>query len=916
MARARAPRTGRARLGALALAALAGCAGSDDITRAPQPAPTATESAAPAPPPLPNGRLPDTARPLRYELALSIDPDKDRFGGEVRIGVQIPAPTRAVVLHGRDLSIGRVEALVDGRRVLGTPSFRAAAGARDAPDELVLTFDQPLLAGRAELHLAYSAPLGDKLSGLYRVREGEGRYVFTQFEPTEARRMLPCFDEPSFKVPFELKVTTPKGNLVVANAEEIERRPSDDGKSLTFRFAPTAPLPTYLLALAVGPLEVREGPSAPLKIRLITTRGKAAQGDLVLEAAAAHAALLAAYFDRPFPYAKLDLVAVPDFGFGAMENAGLISFREELILLDGKGSSTAARRLLAANVAHEISHHWFGNLVTMPWWDDLWLNEGFATMMEGRIVDAWRPSMDLGLDALRARSVVMGRDALDSARAVRKPVSTNSEAEEAFDEITYDKGAAVFRMLEAWLGPEVFKSGIRAYLKAHEHGNASAADLFQALSAASGKDIAPVASTFLDQPGLPLLRAELVCAPGAAPKVKLSQTRYRPRRGGPAGSGAEAEARWQLPYCLTYEGNEKQPPLCGLLAAPSAELTLAGDRCPRWLHPDAEESGYYRFALPPAQSSALFAAARALDPRSRMGLIDNSWALVQSGDLGVDALLDLLSSLRRERHRMVIEQMVAALDAISRSLVDDPSRPAFRRYVSSLLLPLAKELGWEPRKGDSDEQRLLRKSLLGALSTLAEDPWITAEAEKRASLYLRDSRLVDADVAAIALHASTRRAGDKRFEALLAASKKAASAADRVAAVGALGSFADPLLLRRALDLILGDQIKLADSFYVFNTAMMWAESRPVVLGWVKEHFAELKTRMPDFLVARLSGVVEAICERGERDDSARFFTEGLRATEGAERALAQALETADICIELRSREGARVKKRWGAKKN
>jgi hypothetical protein len=264
---------------------------------------------------------------------------------------------------------------------------------------------------------------------------------------------------------------------------------------------------------------------------------------------------------------------------------------------------------------------------------------------------------------------------------------------------------------------------------------------------------------------------------------------------------------------------------------------------------------------------------------------------------------------------MVIEQMIATLDAVSRSLVEDGSRPAFRRYVSSLLLPLARELGWEPRKGESDEQRLLRKSLLGALSTLAEDPWIAVEAEKRAALYLKDPHLVDPDVAAIALNAAARRGGEKRFEELLTAAKKAGSAAERVVAVGALGSFADPLLLRRALDLVLGDQIKLADSFYVFNTAMTWAESRPVLLGWVKEHFAELKTRMPDFLVARLSGVVEAICEKNERDDSARFFTEGLRATEGADRALAQALEMADICIELRGREGARVKKRWGGKK-
>ncbi|MFO0756761.1 MAG: M1 family metallopeptidase [Byssovorax sp.] len=895
----------------LALLGSASCAGGDDLTRAPQPIVTAADPTPPVPPPLPTGRLPGTASPLRYALSLAIDPEKDRFTGDVTITLDVPKATRAIVLHGRDLTIGRAEVLAEGQPIAVTPSARASAGQKEGLDELVLTLARPLRAGKAELRIAYSAEISDKLSGLYRVREGEGRYVFTQLEPTEARRVLPCFDEPSFKVPLELKVTVPKGNLVVANGEEAERTPSEDGKSLTFRFTPTAPLPTYLFALAAGPLEVREGARSPVKIRLVTTKGKAAQGDLVLEAAAAHTELLAAYFDRPFPYQKLDLLAVPEFGFGAMENAGLIAFREELILLDLKGASTAARQKLAANVAHEISHHWFGNLVTMPWWDDLWLNEGFATMMESRIVDAWRPELGLGLDALRAKAVVMGRDALGAARAVRTPVATSSEAEEAFDEITYDKGAAVFAMLEGWLGKDVFQQGIRGYLKAHEHGNASAAELFSALSSTSGKDIARVAGTFLDQPGVPLLRAEIACDKGKPPLVKLRQERYRPKRAG-VDTASGGEARWSVPYCLRHEGGEKSAPLCGLLDAASAEVPLGVERCPRWVHPNAEQSGYYRFALPPAETRALFAAARALDPRSRLGVIDNAWALVQSGDLGADRLIDLLSGLRGERSRAVVEQMIAALDAMDRTLVDDAARPAFRRLVSSLLLPLGKQLGWDAKKTDTDDQRLLRRSVLAALSTLAEDPWLDAEADRRARKYLADPRSVDPDIAAIALSVSSRRAGETRFDELLAASRKATSAADRVVAVSALGSFADPILLRHALDRMLGDQIKLADSFYVFNAAMTWAASRPTVLGWVKEHFAELKTRMPDFLVARLSSVVASICDAGERQESARFFTEGLRATEGAERALALALETVDGCVDLRAREGARLKKRLG----
>ena len=749
---------------ALILVTLTGCAAGNDITRAPLPAAPGATSASPAPAPLASGRLPDTARPIRYALSLVVDPAKERFLGDVTIDVDVPAPTQAVVLHGRDLSVIRADAMVAGLPVSAQAELRMAAGGKGSPEELVLTLARPIPAGKAQIRIAYSAPLDGKLSGMYRVEEGGAFYAFTQLEPMDARRLLPCFDEPGFKVPFEVKVTTPKGNLVVANSNEIERTDAEDGRSETFTFAPTAPLPTYLLALAVGPFEVREGAAAPVKIRLITARGKSRLGDLALEAAAAHLKLLGEYFDRPYPYAKLDLLAVPEFGFGAMENAGLVTFREDLVLLDPQRASVAARRSMAENVAHELAHHWFGNLVTMEWWDDLWLNEGFATWMEAKVVDAWHPAMNARLEALGEKGWVMGFDALDTARAVRQPVRSNSEAEEAFDGITYEKGASVIEMLESWLGPDAFREGVRAYIKAHEHGNATSADLFAALSKASGKEVWPIASTFLDQPGVPLVRAALVCdgakgatgAAGKGPRVTLAQARFHARLAAP---GDTAGAAWRIPLCVAYEGGEKAGPACGVLEGPGGEIALPGGRCPRWIYPNAHESGYFRFALPRAQLSALAGAGKDLDVRSRIGLLNNAWALVQSGDLGADALLDLLSGMRRERHRLVIGQLIDTLTSVSDTLVSDDLRPAFQAYASSLLLPIARELGWEAQKTDTDEERLLRKAALSALATLAEDPWLAAEADRRATAYLKEPRSVDGDVAAIALRASTRRAG-------------------------------------------------------------------------------------------------------------------------------------------------------------
>ncbi len=717
--------------------------------------------------------------------------------------------------------------------------------------------------------------------------------------------MLPCFDEPGYKVPFELRVTTPKGNIVVANSPEIEHTDAEEGRATLFHFAPTQPIPAYLFALAVGPLDIREGPKEPVPIRVITTRGKAKLGDLAIEAATAHTKILVDYFARAYPYPKLDLLAVPEFGFGAMENAGLITFREDLLLLDPKHASTEARRAMATNVAHEISHHWFGNLVTMPWWDDLWLNEGFATWMEGKVVDAWKPQMDARLEASRAKGNVMALDALDSARAVRQPVANNAEAEEAFDNITYDKGAAVLGMLEAWVGPDAFRDGIRAYLKAHEYGSATSADLFQALSKSSSKDVWTVASTFLDQPGVPLVRAELTCEKGSAPKVKLAQERYRAR---PATEGDRRGTTWKIPMCVAYEGGKS--PACGMLAAPTGEIELPPGRCPRWIYPNAQENGYFRFALPPAQLAALADGGRALDVRSRIGLVNDGWALVQSGDLGSDALLDLVASMRGEKNRLVLDQIVVTLQGVSDKLIDDASRPAFRAYVSSVLGPIARDLGFEPRPKESDDAKLLRQSLLSALAVLAEDPWVASQADRAATAFLKDPRSVDADIAAIALRASTRHAGDKRFHELTEALRRAPAPEDRVITVGALGAFADPALLRRALDLLLGDQLKFQDAFSIYTAAMTYPDSRRTVLAWVQEHFGELKAKLPDFVLTRLASSVGTICEAPARADAARFFVAAMKGTDAGDRALREALETADLCIDLRAREASRIKKK------
>jgi len=894
-------------LGFWLTAAALGCGGSNDITRAPRPPTAASVTVdAVAPAPLESGRLSDAARPTHYALSLIVDPEKDRFAGDVTIDIELREPTRFIVLHGRELSLVRAEALVGGEYVPVEIEERAAAGGKGEPEELVVRLARTVPPGHVQLRIAYSAPLVDVLTGLYRVRDGEDSFAFTQFQPADARRVFPCFDEPAFKVPFDVKVTTPKQNLVFGNTPEVERIPSEDGQDVTFVFATTPPLPTYLVAVAVGPLEAREAEGAPIPLRLITTRGKGHLGEPVLSAARDHARMLANYFDRPFPFPKLDLLAVPEFGYGAMENAGLVTFREELVLFDSTDASPQARRQMGVTVAHELSHHWFGNSVTIEWWDDLWLNEGFATWLAAKIVDEWKPGSGARLEGLAAKSRAMDLDALDSARAVRQPVHSTSEAEAAFDAIVYDKGSSVLGMLEQWLGPEVFRDGVRSFIAAHEGTTATSADLFQALSVAAGREVWPVASTFLDQSGVPLVRAELSCAAagsGAGATLRLEQSRHRAR---PSTAEERRDTSWMIPVCVAFDGDGGQP-ACGLLEGPSLSLELPGERCPRWVYPNAGESGYYRFALSEQGFRSLVRSRGALGVAHRVGLVSNMWALVQSGDLEPELTMKLLFELRRERDRLVVEQIIAVLRAMNIELVSDAERPRFRRYATALLLPMAKELGWSKRERDSGDDRLLRRSVLEALSVLSDDRWMKTKANERAQAYLDDPASMDVEIAGIALSVASRHGKPEMFTRLTQALRDASTPQHRLAALSALASLGDPALLRRALDLILSGEVRKQDAFYLIRGASAWPESQPVVIDWLEARFPEIRQRLPGFIITRFLDGLDNVCEPALRNRLADLLGPGMKDVEGASSRLSQVLEKADSCVASRARAARSV---------
>lgn len=883
-------------LTALALVLTACTAGT---TSPPAPPPKSAPAGAVDLPPAPfspkeatSVRLPEGAAPLRYDLTLRVDPRQRDFSGEAHIDVALAAPSDQLVLHARAMTIEG--ATVDGAPVVVKP--RRAFGAKDDSEEIVLGFGKTLPAGEHAVVIRYTAPFNGQLRGLYKVERGGRSYAFTQLEAIDARRMFPGFDEPRFKTPFTLHVEVPEGMTAASNAP-VKGAHGSAGKNV-FDFETTPPLPTYLVALAVGDLEITEGPKDPVPIRMISIPGKGKLGGLALDAAAAYLKIFGAYFDRAYPYAKLDIVAVPDFGPGAMENPGLVTFREELLLLDPKRAPIWATRRMESVMAHELAHQWFGDLVTMQWWDDIWLNEGFATWMGTKAVDVRKPDTRAGIEQIGGKLNVMGTDALGAARPVRIPVATSDAILEASGWTAYVKGQAVLRMLEEHVGPEVFQDGLRAYIKSHEWGAVTSDDLVASLSKTSGKDLAPIARAFLDQPGVPLVEVDLACdAKGA--KIKL--------RSGPfnAEQGETQQARsWTIPVCLKVEGVAQ--PVCTRL---EKEASVDLQKCPKWIYPNAREQGYFRYALSPKDTSALASAApKSLDESERAALISNTWALVLAKRLDVGAWLDVVTAMDvgNDRSRLVVEQTISILGSIRESLIDEKSLPAFQAFVEKLLSKALARLGDEPKATDTEDDRLLRIAVAGALFDLADDARVKAAAEKRVVAWLADSAAVDPDLATLSLRISSRARGAAKPEVLFDRLARA-EASERVALVGALGSAGDPDAQRKALQSLVDGTIRAGDFRYLYTAAGRQPDSRKVFIDWILGHLPELRTKLGG--VAGLVGLIGWTCDPAERARVSGFWKERLGSLEGAQRSFEEGTEASSRCIELRQREGEALSK-------
>jgi len=835
-------------------------------------------------------RLPRTVVPHRYDLALEPDLPSARFSGEVHVDVDVVQPTDTVVLNAAELEIDEAwVTLPDGSR-------RDARVALDDPTErATFSFDEALPAGPAQVHARFRGILNDKLHGFYRSTftddQGVERVLATtQMESTDARRAFPCWDEPDFKAVFKVTLVVADGLTAISNGDEVGREKLDGGR-IAVTFADTMVMSTYLVAFVVGPLEVTDPVDVDgTPLRIVHPPGKGHLSSFALEVGAFSLRYFTEWFGIPYQGGKLDLVAIPDFAFGAMENVGCVTFRERLLLIDPDTATQAERQAVVDVIAHEIAHMWFGNLVTMKWWNGIWLNEAFATFMEMKATDAFRPDWQRWVDFGLSRSVAFDTDTLIASRPIEFPVVSPEDAEGMFDVLTYEKGASVVRMLEQYLGEDAFRDGLRRYMQRHQFGNTETTDLWDALEEETGEPVRHIADSWIFQGGYPEVAAAL-----NGSMLTLTQRRFLYRD-----SGDEAAQQWAVPILLgNGSGADADGVTKVLLDADEERYPLPGE----WVNANAGATGFYRVRYSEELRDRLVAHRDELSALERYVLVDDTWAGVLAGSVEAAAFLRLAESFVDETDLSVWERITGGLSALER-LVDGPARERFAARVRALVTPALDRLGREPRDDDDDRSRTLRGVLTSTAALIGDDAATIALCRQRLDAYLADPGSVEASLAAAALAVGATLGDEALYDRLLAAFRSAGNPQDRERLQFSLARFRDPALLHRTLELSLTPDVRSQDGPYLLRDTMTNRDNGPAAWAFVAEHWTDTNNRFPSNSIARMLSGVRAL-----RDEAAAHHVDGFLAEHPVPQGdlqVRQHIERMWVTVALAEREATR----------
>lgn len=824
------------------------------------------------------------AVPRNYRVTLAIDPQTPQFSGVLESDLVIQERASDFFLNGQGLTVQKAVLLAAGE------SFQLSVEP-DGEEWLRFRSARPFPKGPAVLEVHYSGTISDTDSfGIFRQRTDADWYIFTQFEAQGARRAFPCVDQPNLKVPFSLRLEVPSGLLALSNTPEVSRTSLAGGR-VAVQFAETKPLPSYLVAFAVGPFDMVDLGTTrnQVPVRVAVPKGRGNETSWVKESTLPIIAILEDYVGSAYPFAKLDMVSIPATGhFSAMENPGLMTFTETLLL--SKNDSLSFRQSSASTNAHELAHQWFGNLVTNLWWDEIWLNESFATWAAAKTLASFRPEWSTESSWLWRRESAMSADRLASARVIRQPIVTEADIGSAFDSITYAKGALVLQMFESWIGEANFQKGIRHYLRSRAWKTATAADFLVAMDQGSGAAISVPFQHFLTTVGTPLVSFDLACETDSAPVLTMKQSRYLP-----LGSKANPEQLYQVPVCVRFPGSRGDVRQCTLLSDKQQTLVLdQAGACPTWFVPNAGGTGYYRSELSETMRTALFAKA----PLTTMELLVMATdlnALVRAGRAPMTSVLSLVPSMAKSKNDTVVA--TAAQLASLEHLVSEADRPRYQKWLSKNFGQRARALGWVSKAGETAEQKDLRNDLVSLMIFEGEDQKLLAAGLGVAESWLHDPQSVDPDLAGLALKVMAWRGDSGLFDRFIAAIKKNSDRSRRRLLLAALGRASTPALVQRVLGMILDPEVDVRESQRVFTSLARQPESSAAAFAFLVANIDPLIARYGRAMSGRLARVVGAQCDPALRAQVESVLTDKIGVAQGGANVAKQALESYELCV-------------------
>ncbi len=754
-------------------------------------------------------QLPRNVRPTHYDVAVVPHAQSLTFDGKVGITLEVLEPTSSITLNALDMTFASAKLTpVTGDATFAAPTITTDAKAQTA----TFTFAQPVPAGRYTLALDYTGRIATQANGLfaidYETRAGKQRALFSQFEAPDARRFIPSWDEPAYKATFTLEATVPSKQMAVSNMPVVER--IDLGNGLTrVRFAPSPKMSTYLLFFGLGDFDRATAKAGATEVGVVTQKGLVEQARFALDSSVDVLHEYNDYFGTPYPLPKLDNVASPGSSqfFGAMENWGAILTFEHTLLLDPTISTPSDKQGVFSVAAHEIAHQWFGNLVTMQWWDDLWLNEGFASWMAGRTTEKLHPEWNTVLSAVFARNGAMSLDAVAATHPVVQKVQTVEQASQAFDAITYSKGQSVIRMLEGYVGADAWREGVRKYMKVHAYGNTVSSDLWREIQTAAGKPVLDIAHDFTVQPGVPLIRVAQASCAGDTTTLQLLQgefTKDRPDK---------KALSWRVPVIASVVGSGKDART--VVSGGSGTLTVPG--CGTVIV-NAGQSGYYRTLYAPEQFTAIRDGFAKLSPIDQLGLFHDTWALGMGGLQPASDYLDLAAATPVDADPQIWGEIAGSFASIDAYYGKDAERQAkFRKFAVARLAPVFAKIGWSAQAGESDPVKILRSNLIGTLGALG-DPAVIAEARRRYSAQATDADAMPADLRKTILGVVALNADAATWQQLHAAAVAEKTPLVKDMLYSLLSISRDEALAQRALDLALTDEPGATNSAGMIGT--------------------------------------------------------------------------------------------------